>query len=450
VIVAYCLDRLSRDPVHFILLQEEMEKAGVEIILATETVDSTDMGKLITHVKGYAAKLEVERIKERTGRGMRTRALSGKLPNGRGGRLYGYIYMRGKGEGRGIRVPDEEEAAVVRQMYAWLAEDGLSTYAITKKLRSSSYPPPDTASTWNKSTVHGILTNPSYSGRTFVFQRTRVKSAAGIRNGRPKVRDQWRPREDWIEIPDATPAIITEELFNAAQERLQRNRELAIRNTKREYLLRGHIKCRWCGRSYTGHTQSGVIQRSYYRCGGRHPLDGVKCRNRNFRVDYLDGVVWEKVEGLLANPELVLIELMRTQDHSEDGGALQIKLDRVKVQLANREKQRTRVWKAYQITGDEETFRRSIAQLEKEIDGLKREQLQLQSAVEASRQSKPDILDVKKACDLVRQNVKSLSFNDKRLALEALQVRVWTDGDKVEIEGAIPITDLSIASMSPT
>ena len=49
-VIAYTLDRLSRDPVHFIILQEELERNGVEIILATESVNSTDLGKLITYI----------------------------------------------------------------------------------------------------------------------------------------------------------------------------------------------------------------------------------------------------------------------------------------------------------------------------------------------------------------------------------------------------------------
>ena len=37
-VIAYTLDRLSRDLVHFIILQEELEKAVVALILVTETV----------------------------------------------------------------------------------------------------------------------------------------------------------------------------------------------------------------------------------------------------------------------------------------------------------------------------------------------------------------------------------------------------------------------------
>ena len=99
-VIAYCLDRLSRDPVHFIILQEEMEKAGVELILVTETVDSSDMGKLISHVKGYAAKLEAQKISERTMRGKRRVAEMGRIPQafGRYGGYFGTTYKNGRFE----------------------------------------------------------------------------------------------------------------------------------------------------------------------------------------------------------------------------------------------------------------------------------------------------------------------------------------------------------------
>jgi len=109
-VIGYTLDRLSRDPVHFIILQEELEKAGVALILVTETIDSSDLGRLITYIKGYAAKLEVEKIRERTMRGARTRADQGKIPIGGTGRLYGYSYIVGKGEHEGVRYINEEEA----------------------------------------------------------------------------------------------------------------------------------------------------------------------------------------------------------------------------------------------------------------------------------------------------------------------------------------------------
>ena len=104
VVIAYTLDRLSRDPVHFIILQEELERNGIGLVLVTEDLDNSDLGLLITHIKGYAAKLEAEKIRERTMRGKRERIISGKLPTGRGV-LYGYGYDKE----RGINVANSDQ-----------------------------------------------------------------------------------------------------------------------------------------------------------------------------------------------------------------------------------------------------------------------------------------------------------------------------------------------------
>ena len=46
---------------------------------------------------------------------------------------------------------------------------------------------------------------------------------------------------------------------------------------------------------------------------------------------------------------------------------------------------------------------------------------------------------IERFCELVRQNLGDFTFDDKRLALEALQIKVIVDGDSVNIEGAIPV-----------
>lgn len=122
---------------------------------------------------------------------------------------------------------------------------------------------------------------------------------------------------------------------------------------------------------------------------------------------------------------------------------------RARAQLAHREKQKARVWKAFQIAGDEGRFRQSIGQLAKEVEALQREESRLEQEIETNRRSHPELKDVEKACELVRQKLKGLSVEEKRQALEALQVRVWVDADQIDIEGAIPIPHVSTAPRPP-
>jgi len=300
--------------------------------------------------------------------------------------------------------------------------------------------------------VHSILENPAYFGKTYTFRETRVVGKGSQRGHtrHRKTQHVSRPREEWIEVPNATPAIISEEMFLEAQARLQRNREVAKRNGRRAYLLRGFIKCRQCGRHYAGatsvrHYKGKTSETGYYRCGDR-----AHCSNKGYLVEHLNRAVWEKIEALLRDPDMVMTEIERRYGQADDAGLLEKNLDRTSAQLLNIEKQKKRVWRAFEITGDEESFKHDIGGIQKKAQALQQEKSKLEAALQANRKFKPTRNDVERACHLVSQNLKSLSLDEKRMAMEALQVRVWIDGNSVEIEGAIPVPEVSIASKSLT
>ena len=134
-IVCYSLDRLSRDPGHGVIITQELEKHGVKLETVTEDVDNSELGKLISYIRGYASKVEAEKIRELTMRGKKARAKDGRMPMGSGIGLYGYDYMPVSQKGGGQRVINEIEAAWVRKMFEWLVDEGLTTTAITFRLR---------------------------------------------------------------------------------------------------------------------------------------------------------------------------------------------------------------------------------------------------------------------------------------------------------------------------
>jgi len=110
--VAYAIDRLSRDPVHLGVLLSEAEHVGVEVLFVTEPLDHSPEGQLIRFVRGYAAKVEHEKIKERTIRGKRAPLLSGRLLPGCKV-LYGY---RWRDDTHGAYEPDPLTAWVVQRI----------------------------------------------------------------------------------------------------------------------------------------------------------------------------------------------------------------------------------------------------------------------------------------------------------------------------------------------
>ena len=117
VVVVYCLDRLSRDPTHGVILTQELEKYGATLEAVTEDVDNTELGKLISYIRGFASKLEAEKIRERTTRGRKAKAKLGHIPGGGFATTYGYDYIKKQDGHSGRRVINNGEASIVRQMY---------------------------------------------------------------------------------------------------------------------------------------------------------------------------------------------------------------------------------------------------------------------------------------------------------------------------------------------
>ena len=110
-------------------------------------------------------------------------------------------------------------------------------------------------------------------------------------------------------IPAAIEPLVSEELWQAAQEALHRNRRVS-RNTHRRYLLKGIIRCGSCGLTYVG--SQGRPGSSWYRCGGRQadrgPLGGA-CPGALLRGAEIERQVWADIERFLRNPGDVLAEL---------------------------------------------------------------------------------------------------------------------------------------------
>ena len=131
-LVVYSPDRLSRDPMHLLLLLNEFTECGVQLHFVQGISDTTPEGRLLMYVQGYAAQKERSQIVERSRRGKAAVARSGRMPQGTGYGLYGYDYDPLSK----LRTINEGEGAVVREVFNVVAQ-GVSLYRVAITLESA-------------------------------------------------------------------------------------------------------------------------------------------------------------------------------------------------------------------------------------------------------------------------------------------------------------------------
>ena len=95
---------------------------------------------------------------------------------------------------------------------------GASLIGITNALNEEAIPT-FAGAAWSSWTVRNMLLNPAYA-RDTIYRRTKATYRHDPKSGRRRRVVEVRDPSDWIEVPDATPAIIPEHLFEAVKARL--------------------------------------------------------------------------------------------------------------------------------------------------------------------------------------------------------------------------------------
>jgi DNA invertase Pin-like site-specific DNA recombinase len=304
-IIFYTLDRATRDEdlIEISVLRRDLRQAGIELHWCDSgKSDLGTMGGVIDTLKAAGAAEERKKIVERTQRGLRAKAESGKWP-GVHPEPYGY---RREGKAKDVRILIfDPEAQIVRRIF-WMytGKHGYpysSLRAISNVLNSEGVPSPGrtdragghTGQEWYPVTVRCLLQNTAYIGEFHCLGVT-------------------------INLPEM--AVIDRVTFNQAQEQFATNAARAVRNRKHEYLLAGFIKCA-CDHSMSGasKTPPRYIMR-YYECsttrnhagGTRHKI----CTETGIRADAIEEPVWNWLRGIMNDDESLRHGLRRRRERN--------------------------------------------------------------------------------------------------------------------------------------
>ncbi|WP_433943412.1 recombinase family protein [Paenibacillus sp. SN-8-1] len=309
-VLIYNMKRLGRKARVTLDAIYQLEEYGVTIKSMTEPFDtSTPMGRFVITLLAGQAEFDRDTLLETFWHGANRVArlgqwLGGIVP-------YGYQVIEKFLQINEDPLPGKEdlsEAGVIRLMYHLVGDEEWSTIKVADYFNSLKIPPSyvkdgrkikkgkrkeNTAGVWTPGRIRNMIVNTTYKGLHIYGKRSK------------KVREL---------INREVPAIVSEELWHQAQQSLRDNQIEAFRNQKRQYLLRGLIKCGCCGLTYHGTAYNGRGNKltAYYVCGGKTaykgPLQG-KCRSKNVPAIWLEEMVWDECVNFIHNPGDALMEI---------------------------------------------------------------------------------------------------------------------------------------------
>ena len=162
-VLIYDPDRLARRYSYQELVMDELRETGIEIMFITVPAPRNSEDKILHGVRGLFAEYERAKITERFRLGKLRKARDGHILTTKP--LYGYNYIPKQDKKHGYLEINPEEARVVRMIFSWVANDGMTLRAIVRKLQQLGIRPRESKrGVWSTSTLSTMLRHRAYIG----------------------------------------------------------------------------------------------------------------------------------------------------------------------------------------------------------------------------------------------------------------------------------------------
>lgn len=441
-VVVNDIDRMARDNTDLGLIKKDLIKKGIRLLFRKlPESQGVALDNLMVNVLGSFAEFEKTVIMDRLRRGRlhkaRANKLVGNVPP------YGYKYIRIDKE-RGVEGHYEishEEAGIVKKIFYMVAYEEKTARNVARELTRLGIPAPKGGARWGRSTILRILRNKAYIGIAYYNRYESFESLKPRNTQRYKKRlksaTRIRPESDWIKIP--VPRIIDDETFNIAQKAIENNRMFSPRNGKRQYLLRGLVKCEQCGSLYHGTPCHG---KTFYRCSNRDKMfpNPRQCKARMISTHILEDAVWLSICSAVQNPKLIMEQVERLHKNRFDKKQIaENELDEIEKEVARLKSESARLLVLYkkQIF-DEQQVEEENRKVRGEI-AIQEEKRQRYLSQTNNVLQKDAIKSVGHYLSLVKGRLETFSFEEKQKFLRYLVRGIIFDGAKAVVKAEIPL-----------
>ena len=269
-VVVKDVSRFARNTVDLLQSVRELKSYNVQVDFLNNGEVMEGGSEFILTILGAMAQQESANMSKRVKFGKDITAQKGRVPN----IVFGYDKIPNE---RYILKINEEEAKIVKEIFESYVYKGWGTTKIAWDLNDRGIRTKRDKAKWVQNGIVRMLKNPIYTGRVTNKKSEVTDFITGTRKDIPE--------DEWIVVERPEMRIISDELFNKAQEILaQRSNEFKLNNKreKTEYVFSTLIYCKHCGYSFRRmrrkYSETG---KEYVRwvCSGRNSMGVNHCHN---------------------------------------------------------------------------------------------------------------------------------------------------------------------------
>lgn len=323
-VVVKDVSRFARNTVDLLQSIRELKSYGIEVDFLNNGEIMEGGSEFILTILGAMAQQESANMSKRVKFGKDITAKKGRVPN----IVFGYDKILNE---RYTLKINEEEAKIVKEIFESYVYKGIGTTKIAWDLNDRGIRTKKTKSKWVQTSIVRMLKNPIYTGRVTNKKSEVTDFITGTRKDLPE--------EEWITVERPEMRIISDELFNRAQDILaKRSNEFKLNNKreKTEYVFSTLIYCKHCGYSFRRirrkYTTDGP---EYIRwvCSGRNSMGVNHCPNTtvieeeellNAIKEYLKSIVLNKNNFMkIVKKEFEKITKLREKNERSEESILQ-------------------------------------------------------------------------------------------------------------------------------
>lgn len=428
-ILVWKLSRFARNREDAVLYKALLRKRGVQIISINEQIDDSPAGKLLEGMIEVIDEFYSTNLAQDTRRGMKENASRGYL---NGGMIpYGYkaINVKVNGQTKRKMAVNDLEAPIIRQIFKWCLQ-GEGTKEIVNRLNAEGKRTRQ-GKPWSKTVVYYMLTNPVYTG-VMIWNRSRYSQ--GIRT--------WNAQEEILRIPNAHPALVSEEQFKQVQHLLAQRSPKVVhpRSVASPHLLSGLLFCVHCGsRMIAIQAKSGRF--SYYTCLRYWRQGKSVCEAKMLNTDkfetFIIHVLKERIlteEHLTKLIELIAEELRLYQSDAKE---------KLELLAKNLEDADRRLGKLYRLIEDEKINFDEVGPRLRELNAAREQLLSERKTLEQGMNQEaipcPPKEEVKRYVEDLRKTLEKGSLMEQKGFLRSWIKRIDINHPNAEIEYTIPL-----------